>query len=352
LCEDPFKEPAVRFVKELQASQEGLEPSHIQSVELKDDALRAFESDVCEQDAMGVWVLVEKLVPKEEESAQAAPGKKAPAPAKGKGPATGIEDLKPIHSKAWLDLKPLLHPGVKTLTQRVLLQPMQQKPDIANSTGMSQTPLATSTEQPVTASEQPEDIYAPCQTYIYLTLNLNEPLFPEANAVKTDSQSLTQKFKDPKKNPSTKDAIATYESAIKYIVSQVGQEYAKKVQEEDSGAANSKNQPSSKGQTAFLSTQQTEVLAEQRREKFLTEFTQSYKYTEIRTRLQEAIFRLGVEKFKKQVGGGKQLDAQAKNKFKAELYIFLQKKLKECLQEAIGESQRQSLPVDIVTQFD
>jgi hypothetical protein len=34
------------------------------------------------------------------------------------------------------------------------------------------------------------------------------------------------------------------------------------------------------------------------------------------------------------------------------LYIFLQKKLKECLQEAIGESQRQSLPVDIVTQFD
>lgn len=116
LCEDPFKEPAVRFVKELQASQEGLEPSHIQTLELKDDTLRNFESDVCESDAMGVWVLVDKLVPKEEESAQAAPGKKAPAPAKGKGPATGIEDLKPIHSKAWLDLKPLLHPGVKTLT--------------------------------------------------------------------------------------------------------------------------------------------------------------------------------------------------------------------------------------------
>ena len=48
LCEDPYKEPAVRFVKELQASQEGLEPSHIQTIELKEDALRAFESDVCE----------------------------------------------------------------------------------------------------------------------------------------------------------------------------------------------------------------------------------------------------------------------------------------------------------------
>lgn len=66
----------------------------------------------------------------------------------------------------------------------------------------------------------------------------------------------------------------------------------------------------------------------------------------MRNRLQEAIFRLGVEKFKKQVGGGKQLDAASKNKFKAELYIFLQKKLRECLDEAIKEKW-DSLPADI-----
>jgi len=94
------------------------------------------------------------------------------------------------------------------------------------------------------------------------------------------------------------------------------------------------------------------MLAESRRERFLTEFTQSYKFTEIRSRLQEAIFKLGVEKFKKQIGGGKVLDAAAKNKFKAELYIFLQKKLKECLTEAISGSQKQVLPADIVTQFE
>jgi len=29
LCEDPFREPAIRFVKEMAASQEGLEPSHV-----------------------------------------------------------------------------------------------------------------------------------------------------------------------------------------------------------------------------------------------------------------------------------------------------------------------------------
>lgn len=93
------------------------------------------------------------------------------------------------------------------------------------------------------------------------------------------------------------------------------------------------------------------MLAESRREKFLNEFTQSYKYTEIKARLQEAIFRLGVEKFKKQYGGTKKLDEATKNKFKAELYIFLQKKLKDCLTEAISNPQS-ALPQDIVSQFE
>jgi len=77
------------------------------------------------------------------------------------------------------------------------------------------------------------------------------------------------------------------------------------------------------------------MLAESRRDKFLAEFTQSHKYVEIRSRLQEAIMLLGVEKFKRQMGAGKPIDAAAKNKFKAELYIFLQKKLKQYLNEAI-----------------
>lgn len=123
LCEDPYKEPAVRFVKELAASAEGavVEPPHVQTIELKDDTLRAFESDVCENDAQGCWIYIDKLVPKDDEAAQAPAGKKAAAPAKGKGAPTGAEELKPIHSKGWVDLKPLLHPGAKTFTQRVLL---------------------------------------------------------------------------------------------------------------------------------------------------------------------------------------------------------------------------------------
>jgi hypothetical protein len=55
---------------------------------------------------------LEKLVPKEEE-AVAGSAKKPAAPVKGKGPATS-EELKPVFAKAWLDLRPLLHPGAKS----------------------------------------------------------------------------------------------------------------------------------------------------------------------------------------------------------------------------------------------
>ena len=55
----------------------------------------------------------------------------------------------------------------------------------------------------------------------------------------------------------------------------------------------------SKQPTTFLSQRQQDAFAEQKREKFLTEFTQNSKYQELRNRLKQAIFRLAVEKYKK-----------------------------------------------------
>lgn len=49
-AEDPFKEPAVRWIKEVTLSQEGAEPPNLQTVILKDDSLRNFESAVCDSD--------------------------------------------------------------------------------------------------------------------------------------------------------------------------------------------------------------------------------------------------------------------------------------------------------------
>jgi hypothetical protein len=56
--------------------------------------LRQFESAVCEGDRKGCWVYFDKIVPKEEEIPNPA-AKKPIAPPKGKGPAVGVEELKP-----------------------------------------------------------------------------------------------------------------------------------------------------------------------------------------------------------------------------------------------------------------
>ena len=91
--------------------------------------MRAFESSVCENEK-GCWVILEKLVPKEEEPA-AGSAKKPAAPAKGKGPTTA-DELKPFFAKAWLDLRPLLHPGAKTFHQNIFLQTQSL---VSNSVG-------------------------------------------------------------------------------------------------------------------------------------------------------------------------------------------------------------------------
>lgn len=61
---------------------------------MQDAALRQFESAVCEGDKKGCWVYFDKIVPKEEEVPNLS-AKKPVAPVKGKGPAVGVEELKP-----------------------------------------------------------------------------------------------------------------------------------------------------------------------------------------------------------------------------------------------------------------
>ena len=92
-------------------------------------------------------------------------------------------------------------------------------------------------------------------------------------------------------------------------------------------------------------------MAEARREKFLSDFTQLPKYLELRNKLKQAIFRLGSEMIKKKAGACP-LTTHDKSKLKAELYIFLQSKMKTCLQESILNNQRNNLHSDIVAQFE
>lgn len=125
-CEDATKEPAIRFVSAESRPDDAL-PSNTAIINLQDAALRHLESSIC--DTKGMWLYFEKVVPQEDEHAaeKGAPAaKKAPAKAAAKGGTANAEDLKPTYAKGWFNLVPLMHPGVKSLTQRIFLQQTTQ----------------------------------------------------------------------------------------------------------------------------------------------------------------------------------------------------------------------------------
>ena len=84
--------------------------------------MRKFESQVI--DDRGCFIFFDKIVPVEEENEQVDKGgKKPPAKAPAKKPAKDavVEEAKPTHTRGWFDLTPLMHPGVKSVTQRVFI---------------------------------------------------------------------------------------------------------------------------------------------------------------------------------------------------------------------------------------
>ena len=106
-CEDPFKEASIRFLRDT-TIEDAIDLS-TQDSEFDEATLRNFESSVCDQ--KGTWVYFDKVVPREEETIQSSDPKAKKAPAKSKAP-TSDEVLKPVHGRAWLNLTPLLNPGV------------------------------------------------------------------------------------------------------------------------------------------------------------------------------------------------------------------------------------------------
>lgn len=63
-------------------------------------------------------------------------------------------------------------------------------------------------------------------------------------------------------------------------------------------------------------------MREQRKEKFLIEFNTGTKYLVLREKLKKAVLRFAVEKYKKEIGQ-RGLTAEERDKFKAELYVYL-----------------------------
>ena len=229
-CEDPYKNASIRCVDPVDASLEDASPRNTQAYDLEEAQLREFESWVC--DNKGCWVYFDKVVPHEEEAEATAPagGKKAPAKAPAKGKAqTPAEDAKPTHGRAWLNLTPLLQPGVKQVTQRAFLQQCspaeahhpQYKPPTAGEEADHVSAVDAIQKTDGTDSvEAPTDLFQEGQSYVYLTVTLGEPLYPSPkdDLIKADASALLDKYDTPPTFPSTRDAIWEFEDAINFLV--------------------------------------------------------------------------------------------------------------------------------------
>ncbi len=124
------------------------------------------------------------------------------------------------------------------------------------------------------------------QTYAYITVELSEALLsePDYNVIKADGRGLTDKYPGVQKFPSSRQAISEYEDALQFIVQQIGAEYMKMNQEEEKQTQSTTSLLKAQT-TLIMQASYQEKLADARREKFLTEFTQQPKYLELRNRL-------------------------------------------------------------------
>ncbi len=75
-------------------------------------------------------------------------------------------------------------------------------------------------------------------------------------------------------------------------------------------------------------------MREQKKEKFIHDFNTGTKYLALKEQFKKAILRFAIEKFKKEMGA-KQLSPLEKDKFKADLYVYLNEQMKAMLNQVV-----------------
>jgi len=219
---------------------------------------------------------------------------KAKKPAKGK---VQVEEAKPTHSKAWLDLTPLMFPGATETEQRCLLETV--------------VPEVEGGEEPV--AEVNGKLFEEAQSYIHLKFAIDTALNPSIDpSLAPSSAKIAEDFQEVGGFPSTSDTIKELQRQTQIIIKEIGLEYTRTFSEE----GDHKDSPRGKQATTILSASQLRDVRDKKKEKFIIEFNKSVKYRQLRDRLRKAVMRLAVEKFKKTVGSNG-VTSQQRDAFKA-----------------------------------
>ena len=186
-------------------------------------------------DERGCYVYFDRLVPAEDEAQEESKDKKkAPAKAAPKKAKQdqNQEEAKPTHCRGWLDLTGMMHPGVKSITQRVQICQIDPKeanyPQTKPLSDVQTTAIgaATSSMDQLTVDQASkdesvlEDPFEATQTYVYITLDLSEPLYPvpDSNIIKDSGTSLLAKFGASPEFPSSLDAVKDFDDTVLFVV--------------------------------------------------------------------------------------------------------------------------------------
>jgi hypothetical protein len=99
----------------------------------------------------------------------------------------------------------------------------------AKNTGMPDITKPETAGSDGKSSPDVDDIFNTSQTYVYVTIELSEAIFPEPDnkTIRSNAGDLVKAFDNQNKFPSSNDAISEFESAINFVVLQVAAEYQK-----------------------------------------------------------------------------------------------------------------------------
>eukprot|EP00347_Sterkiella_histriomuscorum_P008804 403343688 len=318
-AEDPFREPKVKFISD---ENPGGEPIIEFKFTLEGEDLFQFEQEVT--DKKGIYLFFDKLPPVEEEDPKKA-GQKA-APKKG-----AVEEMKPTHGRVWIDLYCLSEPGAVRVQNRQTLETVLK--------------LAEGVDP-----QQTDYTFENAQTYVHYDLELSESIYPYTYPTYPSQQYQDHVSQLPQTEtaPDTIDVISEFQRTIQVIAKDIGVEYNRVFNGEGTHqGSDDKDSPrgTKPGSTVFSTPAQQKEMREQRKEKFLQEFNTSAKYFVLRDKLKKAVLRFVVEKYKREQGN-KILTQDEREKFKAELYVYLNEMMVTTVQQAI-DSTKDTLHTDI-----
>ena len=292
--EDKYKNDSLKF------------EDNARAIEKEGEDLAAFEDCV---DAGGAWLYLTRFptVPEEEIAKMR----------KTKPKNINLLDLSPCTMKAWIDLSAFQTPGQANIEHRAKVERFYNPED------------------------KPEELANPKldNTYVLVRIALDPPITPLITDIQPKVEEMVPRPLPVPKLPASNELINELKGQLVATMESLGSEYSAMLPKE----TNSGQEPKGK---LHLSDQQKREIREQRKEKFLSEFQTTGKYTILKEKMKKCIMKIVRDKFQK-TGSLASIAPDVKDQFYSELYSFLIEQMRQTLNDVITD-RKNELHEDLV----